>query len=127
MRPLRKITFLLEEFQAPSPAQQLLDRFLVGYPRAGTFHRFHDLEVSACLLLNNTEGSFGTRTEDFHLAIKPNAEEAVRDADAIMIVSRGASAMANDGLLRVALERAPEDAACFVHGALASNLEKARQ
>src|SRR5437764_12445148 len=127
MTPLRKITFLLEEFSIPSPSQQLLDRFLLGYPRAGSFHRFHELEVSACLLLNNAEGGFGRRAEDFHLALKPNPEEAVRDADAIVIVPRGTGAVANDGLLRIALERAPEGATCFVHGALASSLDKARQ
>jgi len=127
MRPLHKITFLLEEFQVPSPAQQLLDRFLIGYPRAGTFHRLSDLAVSACLLLNNSEGSFGGRAGDFHLAIVSNPERAVRDADAVVVVSRGAGAVANDALLRVALEGAPEGAGCFVHGALSSSLEKARQ
>lgn len=28
----RKITFLAEEFALSSPTQQLLDRFLLGYP-----------------------------------------------------------------------------------------------
>ena len=127
MRPLRKITFLLEEFQVPSPAQQLLDRFLLGYPRAGKFHALDGLEVSACLLLNNSENSFGKRREDFSFRIKANPAQAVRDADAIVIVPHGAGAVANDGLLRVALENTPEGAACFVHGAFASSLEKGRQ
>src|SRR5260221_9777513 len=127
MRPLRKITFLLEEFQVPSPAQQLLDRFLLGYPRAGKFHALDGLEVSACLLLNNSENSFGKRREDFSFRIKANPAQAVRDADAIVMVPHGAGAVANDGLLRVALENTPEGAACFVHGALASSLEKGRQ
>jgi len=126
MRLFRKITFLLEEFQVSSPGQQLLDRFLIGYPRAGKFHALDDLKVSACLLLNS-ENSFGKRREDWSLAIKSNPEQAVRDADAVVIVPHGAGAVANDGLLRIALENAPEGAACFVHGALASSLEKARQ
>ncbi len=127
MRPLRKIAFLLEEFQVSSPAQQLLDRFLIGYPRQGKFHTPGGLEVSAHLLLNNVEAGFDKRVEDFHLAARPNPEAAVAEADAVVIVPRGAGALPNDGLLRVALERAPEGAACFVHGALASTLDRARQ
>ncbi len=99
----------------------------MGYPRAGKFHGLEGLRVSACLLLNNNENSFGKRREDFSLTIKSNPEQAVRDADAIVIVPHGPGAVANDGLLRVALENAPEAAVCFVHGALASTLEKARQ
>src|SRR2546422_1033212 len=39
LKPLRKIAFLVEEFSLQTPAQQLLDRFLIGYPRDGKFHR----------------------------------------------------------------------------------------
>jgi len=126
MRPLRRIAFLLEEFQTSSPAQQLLDRFLVGYPRNGKFHKFGNLTVSAYLLLNNNETSFGKRLEEFQLSAMPNAEAAVTDADAVVIVPRGPGVLVNDSLVEIALKRAPEEAACFVHGALASTLEKGR-
>src|SRR6185369_16362289 len=35
MTTLKKIVFIYEEFEIGSPAQQLLDRFLIGYPRNG--------------------------------------------------------------------------------------------
>ena len=121
------MVFLLEEFQIPSPSQQLLDRFLIGYPRDGKFHRPDELEVSVYLLLNNRVTNLEERAEDFPLVIKPNPAGAVADADAVVIVPRGAGALPNEGLLRVALERAPEGAMCFVHGALASSLPGARR
>src|SRR5439155_12091109 len=98
MKQFRKISFLLEEFQVPSTSQQLLDRFLIGYPRDGAFHRFHELEVSV-FLLNSLDGAFCRRVEDYGLKIKTTAEEAARDSDAIVIIPRGGGAIANDGLL----------------------------
>lgn len=127
MRPLRKIAFLLEEFPIPSPSQQLLDRFLIGYPRDGKFHKLAGVEVAAYLPLKNRDANLERRADEFHLVIKTTAESAVTDADAVVVVPRGAGELAGDSLVRLALERAPEGAACFVHGALASSLEKAHQ
>src|SRR6266496_1674240 len=60
MRTLRKIAFLLDEFTTPSPAQQLLDRFLIGYPRDGVFHKIEGAQVSAYLAVS-VEANFGER------------------------------------------------------------------
>lgn len=144
MRTLRKIAFLLEDFTTPppsfslatslagapppsvsSPSQQLLDRFLIGYPRDGQFHRPTVSEVSAYLMLTD-ESDFGRRTIDFGLKIAPTAEQAAADADAVIIASRKPGSMANDRLLEIALERASQGSACFVHGALSSSLERGR-
>ena len=38
MRSLPKVTFAVDEFVVGSPAQQLLDRFLIGYNRDGEFY-----------------------------------------------------------------------------------------
>ena len=127
MRPLRKIAFLLEEFQIHSPSQQLLDRFLIGYPRDGKFHQLAGVEVAAYLPPNNREANLERRANEFHLVLKPSADAALADADAVVIVPRGGGPLADDTLLRTALERAPEGAACFVHGVLASSLEIARR
>jgi len=126
MRPLRKIAFLLEEFVTSSPAQQLLDRFLIGYPRDGSFHRNTNLEVSAYLVVSS-ESDFGSRREDFRLRIEPTAEQAVAKADAVVIVSRRPGAVANEAFINLALRNAPEESACFVYGALANTLATARQ
>ena len=128
MRTLRKIAFLLEEFStfAPSPSQHLLDRFLMGYPRDGQFHQPNVAGVSAYLLLTS-EDDFGARRNDFGLRVERTAEPAVEGADGVVIVSRPPGAMANDRFLQTALRLAPEGAACFVHGALSSTLEKATE
>src|SRR5437867_110389 len=126
MRPLRKIAFLIEEFVTPSPAQQLLDRFLVGYPRDGEWRRLTDVEVSVYITVTS-ERRFGTRHEDFGLRVEPTAEQAVTNADAVVIVSRRPGAVANEGFVKLALEQAPEGSACFVYGAMANGIAAARQ
>jgi len=134
MRTLRKIAFLIEEFSpssatqsSASPGQQLLDRFLMGYPRDGTFHRIPDLEVSVHLMLSGNETDFGPRVKDFGLRVAATAEQAVEGTDAVVIVPRRTGAVANDAYLRLALERAPAGAACFVHGVLSNSLASARE
>lgn len=126
MRTLNKLAFLLEDFSSGSPAQHLVDRFLMGYARDGEFHKPGQREVSAYVMMTN-EGGFDKRAEDFGLRVASTAEQAVDGADAVVVVSRKPGVMANDRLLRIALDRAPEGAACFVHGALSSNLALGRE
>jgi hypothetical protein len=127
MRSLHKIAFLLEEFAKPSPAQQLLDRFLIGYPREGTLHRPACDIVSAHLMLSGSELEFDKRPDDFDLVIEPNAAEAVAGADAVVVVPRRPGALANERFLQIALEHAPAGATCFVYGVLANTLERGRE
>src|SRR6476620_3852949 len=102
MRSLRKIAFLIEDFATSSPAQPLLDRFLIGYPRDGAFHRIPDLEVSAYQIVSS-ESDFGSRREDFRLRLEPTVEKAVANADAVVIVSRRPGAVANESFVNLAL------------------------
>src|SRR6266545_5197686 len=125
MKPMRKVGFLLEEFPTPSPSQQLLDRFLMGHPRNGTFHKPAIGEISACLP-PTSESDFGLRREDFSLKVASTVEQAVEGADGVVIVSRRPGALANDRLAEIALNRLPDGAVCFIHGALGSNLERSR-
>src|ERR1041385_8467523 len=126
MRPLQKIAFLLDEFVAPSPAQQLLDRFLIGYPRDGTFHKLAGVQISAHLAVT-VEANFAQRPEEYPLEVAPTVEQAVAGADAVVIVSRRPGALANEAFLKIALVQAPEGGACFVHGVLANSLAGARR
>jgi hypothetical protein len=122
---MRKAAFLLEEFPTPSPSQQLLDRFLMGYPRDGMLHKPAVREL--CTYLPPTsESDFGRRREEFSLNVASNVEQAVDGADGVFIISRRPGAMANDRFAEIALARAPKGAACFVHGALSSSLERGR-
>jgi hypothetical protein len=126
MRTLRKAAFLLEEFTTPSPAQQLLDRFLVGCPKDGAMHKPPCETVAAHVMLSLIESDFDKRAADFGLVIAPTVERAVENADAVVIVSRKPGAVANERFLQIALEYAPVESACFVHGALANTLGRAR-
>ena len=127
MRTLRKIAFLLEEFSKPSPAQQLVDRFLAGYAIDGEFRRSPFESASAYVMLSNNPPDLEQRTKDFKLAVAARAEQAVEGADAVVIASRKPGALANERLVQIALESAPSGGACFVHGALANSLERGRE
>jgi len=127
MRTLRKIVFLLEEFSKPSPAQQLVDRFLAGYVSDGEFRRSPFESASAYVMLSNNPPDLEQRTKDFKLVVAARVEQAVEGADAVVIASRKPGALANERFVQIALERAPEGGACFVHGALANSLERARE
>ena len=127
MRTLHKIAFLFEEFITPSPAQQLLDRFLIGYAKDGAVHKPPCETVAAHLMLSLSESDFGERHQDLNLDIAPDVERAVEGADAVVIVSRKPGAVANESYLQIALERAPTGSACFVHGALANTLARAHK
>ena len=127
MRTLRKIAFLFEEFGRPSPAQQLLDRFLIGYSNDGAFHPPAFNAASVYVMLGNNEADFDRRTEDFKLSVAPTAAQAVEGADAVVIASRRPGAIANERFIQIALENAPVGSACFVHGALSNTLERGRE
>ena len=134
MRPLRRITFLIEEFLLPSAtqpyassAQQLLDRFLMGFSLHGRFHRLPELEVTVHLMLGGNETDFGPRVKDYGLHVAATAEQSLALADAVVIVPRRSGAVANDHYLRLALAHAPPGAACFVHGVLSNSLGQARE
>jgi hypothetical protein len=127
MRTLRTIAFLVEEFTKLSPARQLMDRFLIGYPRDGAMHQPACEKLSAYVLLGTLEPEVELFSEDRRLVHAPNAAEAVAGADAVVVVSRRPGAVANERLLRIALEGAASGAACFVHGALSHTLAGGRE
>ena len=122
-RSLKKIAFVVEEFALRSPAQQLLDRFLIGYARDGEFHRLEGCRIALHLTAAGESSELAQRVKDFGLVREPSLEKAVADADAAVVVWRGAGA--NDALLTATLASLPRGAACFVHGALASSLDAA--
>ncbi|MBU6401544.1 MAG: hypothetical protein KGS61_14600 [Verrucomicrobia bacterium] len=127
-RALKRIAFVLEEFALRTPAQQLLDRFLAGYPREGAFHRLEKVDIS----VHVASGAAGNadierRVRDFGLRVRPNLSEAVAEADAVVVAWRGRGAEANEALLREVLQRVPASAPVFVCGALANSLAAARE
>lgn len=73
-----RIVFIADEFQLRTPVQQLLDRFLIGYPHAGAFHR-PDCDITLITPEKNME--IERRMKDF--ALRWRTEPV--DADAAMI------------------------------------------
>src|SRR6185436_20046484 len=88
-------------------------------------HKPADTKILAYLAIS-VEANFGERSKDFGLVLAPTVEEAVSGGDAIVIVSRRPGAVANEAFAKIALERAPDGASIFVHGALANSLAVAR-
>jgi hypothetical protein len=122
---LRKLVFVLEEFAGGTPGQQLLDRFLIGYPRDGSFHRLSNFQVSAWISGGNT--GLEARERDFGLIRPKTLEETLAGADAVVVVGRADAVGADATLLTSVLEGAPPEARCFAYGALASTLEAAKR
>ncbi|MBI5800298.1 MAG: hypothetical protein HZA92_06160 [Verrucomicrobia bacterium] len=128
MKPLRQIAFVLEDFALQSPAQQLLDRFLLGYRRAGAFHKLDGLRVTAARagdFLSPSAALLQMRANKAGLQLT-DLPTALRDADAIVIVPRANSVAPVEAQLTAALTHAKRGASCFVFGALAANLAAAR-
>jgi hypothetical protein len=132
---LRKIIFVLEDFTVGAPSQQLLDRFLIGYPRDGEFRRIPDWQVAVWLAPaaeNSTAFADATtglaiRQRDFKLVQLPSLAEALKDADAVVVVAPIDRISMSEDLLKSIMEQAPAGVACFVHGSLSPNLAKAER
>ncbi len=118
-KSLRKIAFVTEEFSARSPAQQLLDRFLIGYPHDGEFQRMAGCQFF--LTTPNAESAeVKSRVNDFGLQIAVRPVDAVGEADAVVVVWRGSGAVANPELLKATIDGMRAGARCFVYGSLAN-------
>ena len=119
---LRKIAFVIERFVLQSPAQQLLDRFVMGFPDNGEFRKLHGCEIAAHVVENEQDPEFQRRTSA--LQATASLEECIKAADAVVVVPR--DVRGNAQLLRAVLERIPERARCFVYGAVADSAATAR-
>lgn len=125
MKPLRQIAFVLEDFALQTPAQQLLDRFLLGYRCDGGFHKVEAIKVVAHLAGGANE-ELARRVAELGLTHANDVAAAVRDADAIVIVPRAGSTVPAEGNVTAVLTHAKRGASCFVFGALAMSLGAAR-
>src|SRR5262245_46759836 len=118
-----KLGVLVEDLSLRSPAQQLLDRFLVGYPHAGSFHRPRFASITV-------HGGAGTerdrRCADHGLRVAETADAALHGADAVLVCPRGAGHLTAEELVDRAIRAAPAGAAVFVHGLLARSAGRAR-
>lgn len=126
-RQLRKMVIVAEEFALHSPAQQLLDRFLMGYRREGQFHRLDGCQVWLHVAPGASGADVERRMKDHDLHVGENLDRTLANADGVILVWRGSGAKANDVLLQATLRAMQSGTPCFVHGALASGRDAARQ
>lgn len=126
-KPLQRIAFIVEEFALQTPAQQLLDRLLIGYPRNGEFHRLENCHLVVHLANGGANVELERRVKDFGLVREEHLAKTVADANAVVLVWRGEGAIANETLLRSTLEAATPGTVVFVHGALGGSLNGARK
>ena len=106
-----------------SPAQQLLDRFLIGYPRDGGFHHLKDCKIG--ILFDKPSPLLRQRKDDFGLIEFSNLGEALARADGIVVTWKGIGVEPKPGRLHQILEQATPGARCFVHGNLAHTAAEA--
>ena len=116
-----QIGFILEDFSADSPAQHLLDRFLIGYPRDGEFHR-PECQVHVWLASGATDSELTRRLTDFPLRRHQTIESVVAAANRIIVVPRQ---IASPDLLQAIVRSAAASSCIFVHGALAETRREA--
>lgn len=79
-----RVVFIADEFAVRTPVQQLLDRFLMGYPRQGAFHR---PQLDVVLVTPARNGEIERRIKDFGLRWQRDPEAG----DATVLFTRVAS------------------------------------
>lgn len=118
---LGKVAFILDEFSVGTAGQQLLDRFLIGYPRDGEFRAAPARQVTAFLATPSRSGlavapGLETRRRDHNLALAPGIADAVRGVDGVIVVSAEARPGLRQEMLENLVESVSPGVPCFVHG-----------
>ena len=121
-----KIAFLLEDFAVPSPGQQLLDRFLIGYPRDGQFHRA-GVKVSVHVASGGGKEFLERRVKDHGLMVAAGAQDALAGAGAAVAAGRDLVSPPSAELLEKALAALPAGGSLFVLGLLAASRDGAKR
>src|SRR6185436_18054695 len=118
---ITKIAVLADHFDLGSPAQQLLDRFLIGYPQDGEFRRIPNCRVVACELAPRADSNLTKRVADFGLTVATNIRQCVEDARAVIVVPPH---LVHDGsVVRNIVEAMVSEGRLFVYGALAKTAD----
>ena len=114
------IGFVIENFELGTPSQQLLDRFLLGYPHDGGFHRPVG-GVQAFQLRGEIHPALRQRVDQDGLVLASGLEPMAAWADALVIVPEGPSGASVDACIGKGLSFARRGLRCFVYGTLGSN------
>lgn len=111
-----QVAVVLNEFAVPSPGQQLLDRFLIGYSHDGVFQP-PARRVALYASNHETASDLAARGKDLGLK-SANLTDAGLSSETRVIFA-GRDAVENETLVRQVLPKLPQGARCFVYGPLA--------
>jgi len=120
------IALLTDEFSVGTPSQQILDRFLIGYPKDGRFHRIEKDRLVACLLGDHPDDELQRRKNDHGLTISNSLPEVVAESNCLVLVGDSKKKPGILGFINDVLKHAKPESKCFVYGALANSLARAQ-
>ncbi|MBM3876308.1 MAG: hypothetical protein FJ386_06265 [Verrucomicrobia bacterium] len=127
MRDLKKITFLLGEFSLQSPAQQILDRFLLGYPRDGGWRTFPGTKCFVAASRSIGDAELTRRVRDHGVTRITDELGHFATSDAVIIIPTTPGAKHGPELpVRTASAIRARVGTCFIYGPLADDFESAR-
>ncbi|HZN56528.1 MAG TPA: hypothetical protein VFD71_00530 [Planctomycetota bacterium] len=117
----KKLAVIAEEMSIGSAAQQLLDRWLAGFPFGGTIHARAFDEVILHAPAGAWDGEVARRVTDFGLRTVPSATAAVEGSVAAAVIPAGSGVQPSGSLHEVLRCPSTEGRRCFVHGVLAED------
>lgn len=121
---LNRVALVASAFPMGGVAQQLLDRFLAGYPRDGSFGG----RLASGLVLHGAspdDANAARRRKDFGLELPATMAEAVKNSTGVVVVGDGLSLAPPPEMMETVLNAMPEGASCFVAGILAPTADGA--
>ncbi|HAM70274.1 MAG TPA: hypothetical protein DCM86_01350 [Verrucomicrobiales bacterium] len=126
--PPRQIAFIAEEFTLSGPAQQILDRLLMGVAEEGEFRHWEGSQIVLHLPPPSTvDPRLLVPRRERGLRVAVSLEEALRGTDAAVVVGRGTGETPNAELVGRVIQGIAPGGACFVHGLLARTGREARE
>ncbi|MFO1500253.1 MAG: hypothetical protein U1G07_18005 [Verrucomicrobiota bacterium] len=126
MPNLRQLAVLSDDFELVSPAQHLLDSFLIGFRRRGAWER-PQVPVTVWTAKKPSADLLERRRTDFGLTIADSLAAAAPSADAIMVVGAKGSVAAPEAILGPALKAARAGTRVFTFGLVAERRARAQE
>ena len=120
-----RVAAFVEEFDLRTPAQQLVDRFLLGITRSGQVQAPRAREVVLVGAGGFTHAEIERRARDLSLVQVNDARTALRSTRGVLVVPRGLGERRHDAAVGGVIDAADAGSAVFVHGALAGDAESA--
>lgn len=116
----QKLAIIIEdELTLGSPAQKILDRFLIGFQRDGVFQEPPKNRRVEVFLAHPDTKLLSQRRDKFQVVASNSPAESAKRADAAVFIQQ--NARANDEALKQTIQGMRPGAPLFVHGLLSSS------